>query len=146
MKNVTICIVFVLLVLSCSSTESVSQNSFQGFPKGNYTPDFGYLYKYLKEDGSLDWDRFYNNMNSVPRNYYVYFKTRTMISNAKPNLYLHTDSNNDYIFVFENGYKSVEAMFSKWNYTNAKENSWMSFGNGAVAFNKMTEYWNFEIK
>ena len=143
MNKIGFLIVFIAILNSCSTTgNKIKDSSYSFF---SISEGFDLSYDYTREDGSLDWDVFYIDIENIPSNHFVYFRTRTLHAIAMRDLYLLTYHDNDYHFIYMEGNKSVEVMFSLRNYYNANEVGWMSFGNDVSAFNEMIKCWNIEV-
>jgi len=123
-------------------------------------------FEYVNQNGSLDWETFYSEWDTVPNSYYMYFFiwTSNEEHGIEPHKMLSKNvgwgmfsslvgpeySKNDIYYTFQvwsrkDFYYSIVLIFSPWNYQDVKNVGIIPLGQKRYNYNDAIERWNFTI-
>jgi hypothetical protein len=110
---------------------------------------------YKNANNSLDFTSFYEDMDNVPDDYFMYIKYQQNNSPASASslmkfgpgigAILNTDDDIQFVFYWQGLYTNLEAQFSPFNYTNAASAGWVPMGIKRNSYNRFEERWNYYI-
>jgi hypothetical protein len=114
-------------------------------------------YKYVNNDGSLDWDTFYNQWDQVPSSYFIYINYSAFkdVDPSRNSLWkavgggiyglLDPTRKNDIIFTLECPGSKLEIIFSPFYYIN-EDSTWIRVGEKRNNYNEAIERWNYMLR